>query len=438
MVIQHNLSAINTNRQYGIVNNSQAKSTEKLSSGYKINRAADDAAGLAISEKMRRQIRGLTQASENCQDGISLVQVADGALSEMTDIMQRMNELSVKAANGTLQVDDREAIQSEINALTKELRRIQDTTSFNEQLLFKGENIVDINADDYGYAPFDETTTISSGQGVTGKSIDFGRITEDNKNELAGREFTVHCSAGCNQVFTFKFVDGDGTQSSAVLDDHNIANNDRPDMIVTIDLNDPAITDGSSIAQKIYDLAKAKKDDIPDKAGSYDAYIGHANGIDFSGSKLTMFGVGGGGSGYIEANQLADADRFLIIQAGSEAGNIITINMYNIGPGKLGVSRLDVTTQAGASAAIGSVKGGITKLNEFRSYYGAMQNRMEHTIKNLDNIVENTTSAESQIRDTDMATEMVKYSNNNILLQAGTSMLAQANQSNQNVLSLLQ
>jgi flagellin len=269
MVVQHNLTAMNSNRMLGLTTNSLSKSTEKLSSGYKINRAADDAAGLAISEKMRRQVRGLTQASANAQDGISAVQTAEGALNEVHDMLQRMNELANQAANGTNTTKDRSYINSEVQALISEIDRVASTTTFNEQNLL------------------------------------------------------------------------DGT---------------------------------------------------------------------FKGKNL---------------------------QVGAEAGQYIAISIIAMSHVKIGLNSVGVSTQAKASSAIASIKNALGSVSKQRSDLGAVQNRLEHTIANLDNVVENTTAAESQIRDTDMATQMVKYSNANILAQAGQSMLAQANQSNQGVLSLL-
>jgi flagellin len=260
---------MNSNRQLGITTGQQAKSTEKLSSGYKINRAADDAAGLAISEKMRRQVRGLTQASANAQDGISAVQTAEGALTEVHDMLQRMNELAVKAKNGTNTSKDREYIDSEVQNLISEIDRVSSTTTFNEQNLLDGS---------------------------------------------------------------------------------------------------------------------------------------------FTNKKL---------------------------QVGSESAQTIDISISSMNAAGIGVSTVSVTNTTNAGNAINSIKTALESVSTQRSSLGAIQNRLEHTIKNLDNVVENTTAAESQIRDTDMASEMVKFSNNNILAQAGQSMLAQANQSNQGVLSIL-
>ena len=274
MVVQHNMMAMNANRQLGMTVSSQGRVTEKLSSGYKVNRAADDAAGLTISEKMRSQIRGLTQASANAQDGVSCVQTAEGALTEVHSMLQRMNELAVKAANGTNTSADRKAIQFEVSALICEIDRVKQSTQFN-------------------------TLNLLDGTFATSKNI------------------TVQ--------------------------------------------------------------------------------VGAAN----------------------------------------KAEQRIQIKIASISTGKLGIKNVNVNTLSGARTAISSITTAIAKISSIRSGLGAIQNRLEHTIANLDNVVENTTAAESQIRDTDMAATMVEYTKNNILLQAGQAMLAQANQSTQGVLALL-
>ena len=273
MVVQHNLTAMNANRQLGITTGQQAKSSEKLSSGYRINRAADDAAGLTISEKMRSQIRGINKASDNAQDSISLIQTAEGALNEAHSILQRMNELATQAANDTNTTSDRNAIQSEINALTSEIDRIASTTQFNTQNLLDGK--------------------------FSGKNLQVGAL---------------------------------------------------------------------------------------------------------NGQKISI-----------------------TIKAMNATGLGITAGTNN-----------KVTTFAEAGTAMKAFQDAISSVSKQRSALGALQNRLEHTVANLDNVAENTQSAESRIRDTDMAEEMVEYSKNNILAQAGQSMLAQANQSTQGVLSLLQ
>ena len=272
MVVQHNMQAMNANRQVGVPTDSQTKVTEKLSSGFKVNRAADDAAGLTISEKMRSQIRGLTQASTNAQDGISAVQTAEGALTEVHSMLQRMNELAVKASNGTNTSADRLAIQKEVSALTAEISRVAQSTQFN-------------------------TLNLLNGSFASGKTLQVG--------------------------------------------------------------------------------------------------------------------------------------------AANVSAQRITIKISAMDASTLGVNTVDVSTESGARSAISTITTAIARVSAQRSDLGAVQNRLEHTIANLDNVVENTTAAESQIRDTDMAKTMVEYTKNNILSQAGTAMLAQANQSTQNVLSLL-
>lgn len=275
MVVQHNLTAANTNRQLGITTNGLQKSTEKLSSGYKINRAADDAAGLSISEKMRNQIRGLNKASDNAQDGISLVQTAEGALNEVHSMLQRMSELAVQASNGTNASQDRTALDNEVQQLKTEIERVGTTTQFNKMDILTGD------------------------------------FSSNNEKTL---------QVGANQ-----------------------------DQVITIAISALTSTVGSALDNAV-----------------------------------------------------------------------------------------KVGTASAAQSSITIIQNSITNLSALRSKLGALQNRLEHTVANLDNISENTQSAESRIRDTDMAEEMVQYSKNNILQQAGQSMLAQANQANQGVLSLLQ
>lgn len=282
MVVQHNLSAMNASRQLNITTGNQSKVTEQLSSGYKINRAADDAAGLTISEKMRSQIKGLTQASTNAQDGVSLVQTAEGALSEVHDMLQRMNELAVKSANGTNTSADRTAIQKEVEALVCEIDRVKESTAFNTLKMLNGD--------------FDASTTAK----------------------------TIAIQVGA------------------------------------------ANTSAQRIQIKIESISTSK-----------------------------------------------------------------------LGATTTKINQVDMSTLTGARRSISAITQAIAKISDIRSALGAVQNRLEHTIKNLDNIVENTTAAESAIRDTDMADAMVEFSKNNILSQAGQSMLAQANQSTQGVLSLL-
>ena len=334
MVVQHNITAMNSNRMLGLTTKAQAKSTEKLSSGYKINRAADDAAGLSISEKMRRQIRGLTQASANAQDGISCVQTAEGALNEVQDMLQRMNELAVKGENGTLTSTDRSYIQAEVKQLMSEIDRVQSTTTFNEQSLLDGS-----------FSNKGLQVGAESGQhiGITIKNM--------NTNELIANAITKGTTFGTANV------DDKSTDTNTELD----------------------YKDGETNTLNADMLSKFYK---------------------FDASK--------------------------VVDTASTATNAA-------GP----TTTDDAATAADFAALNAFAKSAIKDVSQQRSDLGAIQNRLDHTISNLDNIVENTTSAEAAIRDTDIATEMVRYANNNILQQAGTSMLSQANQSNQLALSLL-
>ncbi len=338
MVVQHNITAMNSNRMLGLTTSAQAKSTEKLSSGYKINRAADDAAGLSISEKMRRQIRGLTQASANAQDGISCVQTAEGALNEVQDMLQRMNELAVKGENGTLTSTDRSYIQAEVKQLMSEIDRVQSTTTFNEQKLLDGS-----------FSNKGLQVGAESGQhiGITIKNM--------NTNELIASALNKGTKFGTANI------DNKTTDTNTLTKyEEGKDNTLKVDMLA-----------------KFYTFDKTK---VVDTALS---------------------------NTEVKNPTMADADK----ATAPTAADFAALNAF--------------------------AKSAIQDVSKQRSDLGAIQNRLEHTISNLDNIVENTTAAESQIRDTDIATEMVRYANNNILQQAGTSMLSQANQSNQLALSLL-
>ena len=614
MVVQHNLTAMNSNRMFGLTQRAQAKSTEKLSSGYKINRAADDAAGLSISEKMRKQIRGLTQASLNAEDGISAVQTAEGALNEVQDMLQRMNELAVKAANGTMSEDDRSYIQNEIDQLVTEIDRVSETTKFNETYLLKGD----------GEAPAKEEVTfkdLGADKAITakitdaaGKKITTTTTTDENgrtelnlgdlANVKAGDSITVD---GVKYTFADNTSDGSKTDSTIEVDIANGATADdiaaaivaeiegkNADLYAT-DPNKGAIESVAMLrdADGNYILTMQSRTDVnrseltadtdymteggvvltgnsgeviadgqeitvadvkligelTDKTGTavaladtdytinFDRYEGDEmslvydkedavwNATSPDGSTATyttkeLFEMGIGiqdgtdedtfvnledtTSGIANANMLdgltlkiekgfvdpVSADPFvksynaegvdlskykvgdsIKVVANVTAGGEVTFS--NVDPVEKGIKALHFSLQVGADtteenkisvdieamsaeglgidglkvdgkdstnadAAVEVIAAAIQKVSTQRSALGAVQNRLEHTIANLDNVVENTTAAESQIRDTDMATEMVKYSNNNILAQAGQSMLAQANQSNQGILSLLQ
>ena len=670
MVVQHNLTAINANRMLGITQGTLSSSTEKLSSGYKINRAADDAAGLSISEKMRKQIRGLTKASSNAEDGISAVQTAEGALQEVTDMLQRMNELAVQASNGTNSTTDRQSIQDEIEQLTTEIDRVAETTKFNETYLLKGNadgtsssqlvnahdaglagKLVDngktakftvdsklnegdkvtiagaeytIGTDGAGKSGTDgykklaaDNTAVKAGDSITDKSKsitytivdkagisdvdanaggalkltsgksaftvtheDGSKVTYDVddaggagkisakdaedliKQELAaGSKVTMTKDAignGCNievvnaltttganqeiSSYNTSLITQAGVKQSTVDNLAKAANftNGVTDMAegdsVTISgktttylKSDPAAaSDISDIISKLDDGAKVSisrdagngtknavtytvgkttdavnnvytvadladlikhGDDvaIATSATAYDAINeAAAKGITIAtdGTTLTNLYTTVGNVKSEDSDVISKADALqkiadelqkassigtdtaatvvnnndgtfeinkgsvevkdklnfsLHVGADADMTNKITVNLESMSAAGLGIKGINVNDETGMSAtyAVDSIEDAIKKVSSQRSALGAVQNRLEHTIKNLDNVVENTTAAESQIRDTDMATEMVKYSNSNILAQAGQSMLAQANQSNQGVLSLL-
>ncbi len=346
MVVQHNLQAMNSNRMLNLTTSAQAKSTEKLSSGYKINRASDDAAGLSISEKMRRQIRGLTQASANAQDGISCVQTAEGALNEVQDMLQRINELAVKGENGTLTSTDRSYIQAEVKQLMSEIDRVQSTTTFNEQMLLDGS-----------FSNKGLQVGAESGQHIS------VTIKNMNTNELIGKALADKVQFGAANFDT----DSKGNLESVKS------------------------TDG--LKNIGYDKTKTKQTLDADMLGKFYKFVA-TDCVDTAAQKAKV-------GDEAKAN----------LNAAPTAADFAALNAF--------------------------AKHAIKSVSTQRSDLGAIQNRLEHTINNLDNIVENTTSAEAEIRDTDIATEMVKYANNNILQQAGTSMLSQANQANQLALSLL-
>lgn len=480
MVVQHNISAMNANRMLGVTTSAQAKSTEKLSSGYKINRAADDAAGLSISEKMRKQIRGLTQATSNAQDGISAVQTAEGGLNEVHDMLQRMNELATKAANGTNSESDRQSIQDEVDQLTTEIDRVAETTKFNEIYLLKGgsgDKKIYANAHDAGLvgtiadkgASATFTTALTMGSDVTiagtkyhielGNNKDHVSMIQDQINHLTsitigGTKYTrgtamasVKFSANGN-VYTAEQL------KTYITDGAKVVVSGRPTMTVVDTAVKTNITQSSAIGkvqQALYqantigvDRPGSVKVSFTDKDGkavdeaskAAAVYTTH-NTEDANAAKVSMFQFNIS-KGAIDITKELDFN--LHVGADADMTNKIGVNIDVMNAKNLGVADLSVKDDTGNAAtyAIDAIADAIAKVSAQRSSLGAVQNRLEHTIKNLNNIVENTTSAESQIRDTDMATEMVQYSKNNILAQAGQSMLAQANQSNQGVLSLLQ
>ena len=528
MVVQHNMQAMNSNRVLGGTTLAQAKSTEKLSSGFRINRAADDAAGLTISEKMRKQIKGLNRASKNAQDGISAVQTAEGALTEVHSMLQRMNELSTQAANGTNSKSDRDAIQSEIGQLTTEIDRVAETTKFNETYLLKGDNgekTINLPAHDAGL----KGKLTDNGDGTatfTMKELKYG-----DKVMIGGKEYTIGVdktgaqednkkilpeaikdanTAANNTATTFKAgakatINGvecvyhDGTETCkkdatdtagnkgkvaegwyradsfpAELNKTLQADVDKSKTPYKVDkdfegtfvahgnadkefvFEKPMTDDGKNggtaddkvddndvsiiTAKKAYMLAAAelkKANNIGDTESNADAGTKNGDKID----PFTLDKASNVIEIHVGKTKVPQTLSFnLHVGSDADMTNKINVNVEAMTSAYLGVKNLNVSDDSGNAAtyAIDSIGDAISKVSAQRSSLGAIQNRLEHTIANLDNISENTTAAESRIRDTDMASEMVEYSKNNILKQAGTSMLAQANQSSQGVLSLLQ
>ena len=467
MVVQHNLQAMNANRMLGVTQKSVSTNTEKLSSGYRINRAADDAAGLAISEKMRKQIRGLEQATANAEDGISAVQTAEGALTEVHDMLQRMNELAVKASNGTMSVDDRQTVQDEVDQLLTEIDRVAETTKFNETYLLKGDTsdkIIKLSAKDAGLegkmvggassATF-SVKALDLGDKVSIGGVDY-TIGDTDKANVADSVAALTMSIGSQVTLNgvqYTIVDaGDENEDKNLISQDMIEDRIDNGKLSSIKFNgntynvltdadgDGVDDNDSSIitANKAYEYM-AKELTLANNVGANQTQITVATKT--SNDEVTL-----NGEQYIqftfnkaEAKTKEDLNFSLHVGADADMTNKINVKISSLDTTGLGINGLNVKDKTGISAtyAIDAIADAVAKVSAQRSALGAVQNRLEHTINNLDNVVENTTAAESQIRDTDMATEMVKYSKNNILQQAGQSMLAQANQSNQGVLSLL-
>ena len=609
MIVQHNITAMNANRMLGLTTGSLSKSTEKLSSGYRINRAADDAAGLTISEKMRKQIRGLDQASTNAEDGVSAVQTAEGALTEVHSMLQRMNELATQASNGTNSESDRQAIQDEISQLTTEIDRVSETTKFNEIYLLKGDKSgatqtntlaahdaglngklgasvdgkttftadkvevggkVTIAGTEYNIVDSSKTTDYTSIREYTaaagdklvqeGKTYTYvdangttpngatagakGWFADDNTTTAAdtvtlkeGATLTVKATGNTTTLVgdtgfdmskaavatptwatgdilvhdgkTYtktatanQWTDEDGnnvtnanlatagdtytvkaTGKIGKIDNKGISTVDNVQAMIKAANDDANITIKSSAADagKTYtvgvttkeDGSKYTADDIAAlvKSGTYvsdgtNVYYavpkesGKANDITVQDAYAKMAEelkransigadkdaeIKNNGDGTFEITQgtvetKSGLSFSLHVGADADMTNKINVNIDTMSAAGLGIQGISVAGDDGSAAtyAIDAIADAISKVSSQRSALGAVQNRLEHTIANLDNVVENTTSAESRIRDTDMAEEMVNYSKNSILQQAGQSMLAQANQANQGVLSLLQ
>ena len=483
MVVQHNMQAANANRMLNVTTSAQSKSTEKLSSGYRINRAADDAAGLTISEKMRKQIKGLDRASTNAEDGVSAVQTAEGALTEVHSMLQRMNELATQSANGTNSNTDRKAIQDEIDQLTTEIDRVSETTKFNETYLLKGDKGATKNVYMNGHdAGLKGTLTdsaksatfvmddLKAGDKVTigGKEYSIGSTTAEVKAEIKepaadgktsvtidGNTYdivkatgaTTICKSGSTTPLKANELGGTGA-ANATLDDLKGLVKDGSKVTISgkeyTAMTDANKADGTAGADGIDDddSSVISKTVAEDKIA---AELTLANNIGTVDHAATVAKTAANGKttytitkGYAT---VADTLSFnLHVGADADMTNKINVNIDSMDSASLGIKGLNIKDDSGNAAtyAVDAISDAISKVSSQRSSLGAVQNRLEHTINNLDNVVENTTTAESRIRDTDMASEMVNYSKNNILAQAGQSMLAQANQSTQGVLSLLQ
>lgn len=547
MIINHNMNALNAHRNMNINNTAAGKSMEKLSSGLRINRAGDDAAGLAISEKMRGQIRGLTQASRNASDGISMIQTAEGALSETQNILQRMRELSVQSSNDTNTSEDRASIQKEIEQLTEEIDRIGNNTEFNTQSLLKGDGSVALeqtgkisNANakgtetktqasakitldvDGGCGKGDSVSVTIGGKEIkveldtaiaagTGKGTDVAKVITEKLNEAINKDNDLKGNfevSSKNNVITIsakkdgKYDGEKGTISKATLTGAINANATSTESVgVTTrgsaKINSIDFTKGITAATSKKEEVLATMKELTGKGFEVNGqkvefynvndgvYKGDAIGVDISRAFDVADKIAGA---TITANELSDlkvalADSMVnqigdklngvsiskeaantiafettatgidskielkdgatkedftaTFQVGANSNQTISISIGDMRAEALGVKNVDLTTSEGSQNATATIQAAIEKVSTERAGLGAVQNRLEYTISNLDNTTENLTSAESTLRDVDMAKEMMTFSKNNILNQAAQAMLAQANQQPQNVLSLL-
>lgn len=529
MIINHNMNALNAHRNMNVNNTAAGKSMEKLSSGLRINRAGDDAAGLAISEKMRGQIRGLTQASRNASDGISMIQTAEGALNETQNILQRMRELSVQSSNDTNTAADRQSIQKEIEQLTEEIDRIGNNTEFNTQSLLKGDGSTKLEASGLKMEPMENGTDIKtteatitftsesqtendftislSGIDITvnvgdaagnasktdnGKAIEEQLKAEIEKSSALKGQYTVSLDNASGKVTIAAVKDGSfsGGKGSISIKAENKDN-------VKIDGQGQAITEKvvtgkteeATSASVTLNLHAYKADNVGELEGKgitigktqiefYDArkgaYSGNSVGVDISQvqaqgdlvgaiinqtngkiegatiTEVTDLGAGNNEKGLVVSSIEKGANSVVNVedgaknegfeatfQVGANSNQTISISIGDMRAEALGVKNVDLTTAEGSQEATATIQAAIEKVSTERAGLGAVQNRLEYTISNLDNTTENLTSAESTLRDVDMAKEMMTFSKNNILNQAAQAMLAQANQQPQNVLSLL-
>ncbi|MFB5282825.1 flagellin [Peribacillus sp. Hz7] len=471
MIINHNIAALNTHRQLSSATGAQGKSMEKLASGLRINRAGDDAAGLAISEKMRGQIRGLDMAAKNSQDGISLIQTAEGALNETHSILQRMRELAVQSSNDTNTDADRKEMQKEISQLKDEVNRISETTEFNTKKLLNGSvgNTGNITTDNHVLGKVsvvnsdlkaDTYTVTTAAAGTVGMDIktnttgladtDFDLNTDANIDGLKLGDYSIEFkSTGVANTFDITLKNSDGVEVGSLAGwtagggNATIAGN-LPDGTATkLTLTDPGaagVTEGKMEFNLNATYATAGDFAITNSAGGtqYSSATNlkitdnsfEAGGLEFDLSVDSVLAAAGDST-------IVTTNNALTMHIGANENQTMKVDINQMDTGKLGVKDVDVTTQSGAETAITSINNAIEKVSAERSKLGAFQNRLEHTINNLGTSSENLTAAESRIRDVDMAKEMMNQTKNSILSQAAQAMLAQANQQPQGVLQLL-
>ena len=401
MRIQHNIAALNSYRNLTGNNNAVSKNLEKLSSGYKINRAGDDAAGLAISEKMRAQITGLNTAQKNAQDGVSLVQTAEGALTEVHSMLNRMVELADQSANGTYDdAVDRANLQKEIASLKDEIDRIADATNFN------GINLLD------GSLSTNTTTTLNAAAQGTSAAVDLKFTFAE---QFKGKDINVKLENKANS----------GDAIEAIVDANGA---------ITLKMDATKDHSASAIKKALAnaDIAALAKEDQTKMSSLL--------------ASATVTGVGttglknGTGFAATQGTPIPAKGHSLTLQIGDTSAdfNQMTVSVGDMHTAALGIADIDISTQEGAKTAVDKIKAAINSVSSTRGDLGAIQNRLEHTINNLSVTAENMTAAESRIRDVDMANEMMAYTKNNILVQSSQAMLAQANQLPQGVLQLLQ
>ena len=482
MRINHNISALRANNQLKRTNSALDKSIEKLTSGYRINKAADDAAGLAISQKMKTQIRGLDQASRNASDGISLIQTAEGALNEVEAMLQRMRELSVQAANGTNTDEDREAIQSEIDQLNEEIDRISDTTEFNTKVLLNGEVDRKSYSDNAGEKLISLTDEVeakgykvtvtqkaakASVSGATGiTNLENGCMKEEGKLCINGQEITINKGEKIEDVYEklrdlgdsinveVSYSGGGDIAAGKVLKletkEYGSKQkieiySDNKNLLTSLGLSqttDPVTGKDAKIQLTRKDTTNANN---PNNALAYtDTTTTSADGnkvkiTDKDGFKMVLeiqddIDLATAASATITVLEQGP----VVLQIGANEGQTVKVSIPEVSSETLGVSKVNISTEDGAQEALGLLDEAINTVSSIRAKLGAYQNRLDHAIANLDTTSENMSDALSRIEDVDMAEEMSTYTQKNVLAQAGTSMLSQANERPQTVLSLLQ